>query len=836
MHKNSPQTGNIFARSSGVLREKTEAFFRIWSLVVVTHPWWVLLFLLGGAAAIIPQLRHTTTDFSTEAYLPKHDAAVLAYDEFRYQFGQTGFGLVTIETPSDVFTLDNFARIKALQEDIEKNVPHIEEITSLVSVQHTMGNKDGLVIRDMVELWPTTDAEMPAFKKMVLGNPNYVGNMVSANGRITSLIIKLSNYSDDSKTDDMDALMSGFDESTHSVAKTDEQKRDRSKFLKPTEETDFAKMLMSVATQHEAKDFKIHISGMPVINYQMATDLGESMQRDTVLGMLVLAILLACLFHRVSGVLMPLVVVFLTVLTTLALMPLFGIPFMGSAQIIPVFLLAVGIADSMHILAVFYRRYDEGAEKKEAIIFTMTHTAVAVLMTSVTTAGGLFSFVLADLRPTQMLGIFGGAGTMIALLYTIALIPALLMILPIKRRPITQESSKGLNHMLLKGVDRFIFAVSSFGMRHAKKIFAGTLLLAAFSIVGLSKVYFSHDPVRWYPKDHPTRVSGELIDRELSGSMTLEVIVDSGQNNGLYDPKFLHLLEQIEQTSLDYQPGAQDIKKTISILGVVKENHKILHEGKQEYYQIPDTREEIAQELLLFENAGSDDLEEFTDSNFRIARISMLMPFQNMIGMKQYLAELDAKHKALIIESGLTDVSVHTTGLIMIFAKTLLVMLWGTIMSYGQSFLLVGALMFLMMGNFRTGMLAFGPNMIPVLLTIGVMGWMNMPLDLLTSLLGCIIIGIAVDDTIHFMHHYRSYAAQGYDPETSVRKTLDIAGRAIVFTSVVLVGCFLIHLTDTFVTSKNFGFLLSIALSTALICNLLVVPALMKLFWKDASK
>lgn len=390
--------------------------------------------------------------------------------------------------------------------------------------------------------------------------------------------------------------------------------------------------------------------------------------------------------------------------------------------------------------------------------------------------------------------------------------------------------------MLLKGVDRFIFAVSSFGMRHAKKIFAGTLLLAAFSIVGLSKVYFSHDPVRWYPKDHPTRVSGELIDRELSGSMTLEVIVDSGQNNGLYDPKFLHLLEQIEQTSLDYQPGAQDIKKTISILGVVKENHKILHEGKQEYYQIPDTREEIAQELLLFENAGSDDLEEFTDSNFRIARISMLMPFQNMIGMKQYLAELDAKHKALIIESGLTDVSVHTTGLIMIFAKTLLVMLWGTIMSYGQSFLLVGALMFLMMGNFRTGMLAFGPNMIPVLLTIGVMGWMNMPLDLLTSLLGCIIIGIAVDDTIHFMHHYRSYAAQGYDPETSVRKTLDIAGRAIVFTSVVLVGCFLIHLTDTFVTSKNFGFLLSIALSTALICNLLVVPALMKLFWKDASK
>src|SRR5690606_30907928 len=134
-------------------------------------------------------------------------------------------------------------------------------------------------------------------------------------------------------------------------------------------ETEFTRALIEVAEKHEAEGFKIHVNGMPVINYQMAIDLGESMMRDTSLGIAVLAILLFCLFHRLSGVLMPLMVVFLSLLTTMALKPLFGVPLMGSAQILPIFLLAVGIADAIHILAVFYRRYDEGAEKKEAIVY-----------------------------------------------------------------------------------------------------------------------------------------------------------------------------------------------------------------------------------------------------------------------------------------------------------------------------------------------------------------------------------------------------------------------------------------------------------------------------------
>src|SRR5690606_24649601 len=157
------------------------------------------------------------------------------------------------------------------------------------------------------------------------------------------------------------------------------------------------------------------------------------------------------------------------------------------------------IADAMHILAVFYRRYDEGAEKKEAIVYSMTHTAIAVLMTSITTAASLLSFIFTDLKPIQYLGIFGGIGTLLAMVYTIVLLPASLAVWPVKRRPVTTESSSGITHAILQGVDRVIFGLSSFAMGHAKTVFVLTLLLAAFSLVGVSKIYFSHDPVRWYP-------------------------------------------------------------------------------------------------------------------------------------------------------------------------------------------------------------------------------------------------------------------------------------------------------------------------------------------------
>lgn len=818
------------------LRNLTESLFARWSEFVVRHSALVLLLVLGATAAVVPQLRHMWTDFSSEAYLPKHEKAVLDYDRFRMQFGYSGTGIIAVETTDGIFTLENLQRLKALQEDIEARVPHIEEINSLVSATHTSGENNSLTVRDLVELWPETEAGMPAFRQMVLDNPNYTGNLVSADGKITTLVIKPDNYTDDNETAFED-LLSGFDDDAalggdNPASDSQTAPNDRDNFLKPEEESEFAEILIEIALAHEAEGFHIHTSGMPVVNYKLAMDLGESMVRDMSIGMLVIILLLIVLFQRASGVLMPLLVVILSIFTTLALMPLFNIPFMGSAQILPTFLLAVGIADSLHILSIFYRRYDAGEEKNAAIIFAMKSTSVAVLMTTATTAAGLISFAFADLRPTQMLGIFGSAGVVIALVYTIALVPALLAVLPIRRKTVAENEAATLNHRFTLWLDQRIVSLGLAGVRHAKVVVALTAILTLLAIAGMFRLGMSHDPIRWYPDGHPVRVATETLDEKMSGSMTLEVVLDTGINNGLYDPAMLRLLEDLETRAYATRYNNLQVINTHSILDVIKENHRVLHDEDPAFYRIPDTREMVAQELLLFENSGSDDLEEVTDGNFRTARLTLMLPWNEVLDFGNLLQSLRDSFDEALANSGFPEARYELIGLLVIAAKTLVLMLTSTIESYMIAFTLVGLLMFMLMGGVKKGLLAFTPNIVPIVFTLGMMGWFGIPLNLLTTMLGCIIIGISVDDTIHFMHHFKNHILQDNSAGEAIEHTLWMSGRAIAFTSIVLVGCFLVYTLDTFLTSIQFGILLSFAISVALLSNLLLSPALLSLFWK----
>ncbi len=795
--------------------------------MIVRHPWRVLIVVLGLTFALLPQLRYSWMDLSTEAYLPKDDSSLADYNAFRDQFGNGSHGIITIEAETEFFTLENLQRLKALHEELEAQVPHVEKIDSLVTMRLTRGVGDELQVDDLIEHWPQSEKEMPAFRQMVLNNPTYAGNIVSENGRLTSLILKPDSYSAEAllKLEEagLDSITAGFDDEEENIGEQGLSKED---YLKPEEEAAFAQAMLDIGAAHNVPGFKVHVSGTPVVNYKLAVDLGNAMMRDMAIGIVVIAILLGLLFRRVSGVLMPLLAVWLSLMATMALMPALGIAFTASTQILPTFLLAVGIADAVHILSIFYRRYDAGEEKQAAISGAMKQTAVAIIMTTVTTAAGLLSFAGADFIPTRMLGIFAAVGVVLALVYTTVLMPALLAVLPVKRKPL-QTSNRGF----LALIDQTIIALGEFGVRHAKPVLVATIAIVVFSIVGIGKVEFSHDPVRWNPEGHPLRVATELIDSEMSGTQNMQVIFDTGVENGLHNPQMLQLVEDAEAYIAETEIRGVQANKSLSVLNVVKEIHQALNGDDENFYVIPDNQQVISQELLLFENSGVDDLEELVDSTFQQGRVAVVLPWSNVIGYQDYIETVNNGLDDLIAQSGLDNVTVKVTGILVIFAKTLHVMLEATVDSYILAFSFVGLLMFVLMGNLRRGMLAFVPNVIPIVLTVGMMGWFGIPLNLLTSMVGCIIIGISVDDTIHFMHHYRQHA-QNHDAIVAVDKTLETVGRAITFTSIVLVGGFMVHVLDQFLTSRHFGILLSVSVALALFANLVVAPALLTLFWQ----
>lgn len=840
------------------IRKSVERFFEVWSEIVVSHRWLVLILTIVITAAIAPQIRKGWLDVSLESFLPVNDPAIVEYNQFRRDFEFMPGNSLAIKMPDEIFTLKNLARLKALHEDLERQVPYAKEVISLYNVRYSRGEGDTLLIDELGEVWPKTEAEIPAFKKLVLSNPNYAGSLVSRDGKVAVIAIQPDVYSSQGRNQDaavdVDALSAGFDDSgfdangfddsnlsdagfdqddSVAVKSGNSAETQQLEFLKPEEEEAFAKKVFAVIAAHSSDDFYVYAIGGPTMNYQMAQDYTTSTERSVSLGLTFIIILLAILFRRFSGVFMPLLVVALALIMTIALWPTLGYAFNSNTQLIPTFILAVGIADAVHILTIFYRYYDNGMSKHDAIIRSMQETSVAVLMTTLTTALGLLSFLSSDMVPIRTIGVFGSIGVMMALLYTLTLLPSLLAVLPIKQK---QHQGAEKTNFVLARIDTMINACGRIGVVYAKPVVALTCVLVALSLYGVSKVKFEHDPVRWYGEDTDQRKGVDLMDAKMDGSLDAQLLLKFGEENSLHRVEVLKAIEEIEDVIRTHEYENTKARRVVSILSVVKETHQSLNRNDPAFYKIPETRQAVAQEMILFENSGSDDIYDFTNTKFSTARIDFFVPAGDVITYRGYLRQLRAKISAVLAKHQLHNVQIVTTGLLGIFSETTYTMLKGTVKSYGLAFLLVAATMILLMGDLRRGLLAFSPNVTPILMTLGVMGLVGINLNSFTSLIGCIVIGISVDDTIHFMHHFRRFAEQTDNVREVVRKTLDTCGRAIVFTSIVLIGGFIVHVTGIMTVNKEFGILLSLAIFIALFANLILAPALMTVFWQYESR
>lgn len=826
------------------VKQWVEGFFAAWSELVVKYRWWVLIITIGLSLAFATQIRHGWLDVSIESYLPVGDPAIVDYDNFRHEFSFTPGSILVIKTKDGIFNLKNLARLKALHEQLVEELPHSQDVISLVNVRYSRGDGDTLLIDDLVEVWPKTEAEIPAFKQLVMSNPNYVGSLVSADGLITAITLEIDVYTAKDKAtapgkrlqqDELDTLIGAFDVPVSATEQSSANGQEQAEpaFITPDEENEFATKLLDIVEQHSDDDFRIYAVGSSALNHQISVDFERTTKLTSGLGILVIIILLSILFRRASGVLMPLLVVVLSVFTTLAAWPTLGYAFNGNTQVIPTFILAVGIADAVHILAIFYRYYDQGVSKHDAIIKSMRETSVAVLMTTITTAAGLLSFLASDLTPAKTLGIFGPIGVVMALVYTLTLLPALLAVAPLKHK-IPHANTK--TNALLHVIDRMIESCGDFGVTHARAVIGCTSLLVLIAVAGITQIRFGHDPVRWYDEESSFRQGFELMDDTMDGVLESQLLIDFGKENSLHDPNILHAVEDIETMIRKLNYNGTQAREALSILSVLKETHQSLNNNDPDFYVIPEDRQTIAQELLLFENSGSDDISDFTNTEFRTARITLVLPWSDILDFKDYIRTVKSEVAVILEKHHISNADVVMTGLLAIFGETITTMLHGTAKSYILAFSLVAVLMIILMGTVRRGLLAFSPNITPIVITLGVMGWMHIPLNSFTSLLGCIVIGISVDDTIHFMHHYRRYSEYSHDVRDVVRKTLATCGRAITFTSIVLIGGFIVNAASDMTIHKQFAGLLSLAILIALFANLILAPALMALFWHDDKR
>ena len=440
-------------------------------------------------------------------------------------------------------------------------------------------------------------------------------------------------------------------------------------------------------------------------------------------------------------------------------------------------------------------------------------------MTSITTAAGMLSFRTAAMAPVAHLGTIAPIGVMLALAYTLVLLPALLSVVPLAA---ARNKTRG---RVGRSMTRGLVRIGDFSADHPSGVLVGAGFVVAFFAYGASLAEFSHRATDWFPQGDPIRESALLLDERLRGTMSLEVVLDTGHENGLHEPDILARIDAAARHAETIDEGALYVGKATSIVDVIKETHQALNENRTDFYRVPEDRQLIAQELLLFENSGVDDLEELVDTRFQTARLSLRAPFVDAMLYGPFIERVRRELTNVVGD----DIQIEMTGFMPVLARVVTAVISSMARSYAIALLIITPLMVFLLRDLRLGMMSMIPNLIPVVVTIGMMGWLGMPIDASTMMIGAMVIGLAVDDTIHFMHKFRIYYTELGDSKLAIRATLESTGAALLFTSLVLTGGFGVFLLASMVNTQNFGFLAATGAIAAFAADLIVAPALMTL-------
>jgi predicted RND superfamily exporter protein len=329
------------------IRERIGEGFESWGRLMVRHRWPAIAGMLALAAGLGAQLPHLEVDNSVEAFLHADDPNLIHYNEFRDQFGRDDVTVIAIR-PRKVFDLDFLATLRAMHEDLENEVPYLDEVTSLVNARSTRGEENELIIEDLLEDWPRNQVDLAALEDRVFANPLYLDSLISRDGSLTTVTLEPIVYS----PQDADSeLLGGFEDAGE--VGTDEAAKPR--YLTDLESAEMVQAARRVMKRYERPDLEMFLAGMAVVEERLEVELQSDLARFLSLSLLAIVVVLFIVFRRVSGVVLPLLTVVLSLVSTIGAMALLGISLSLTTEILPSFLLTIGVCYSVHILVIFFQ-------------------------------------------------------------------------------------------------------------------------------------------------------------------------------------------------------------------------------------------------------------------------------------------------------------------------------------------------------------------------------------------------------------------------------------------------------------------------------------------------
>lgn len=732
------------------------------------------LVALISVLAFMQMKENTRMETNLDEYMPKDHPAFVYSDQAEEWFDIKDGIIIAVENPEGIYNPGTLSKIKDLTKKLQ-DMDAIErsDVTSLSNADNITGSEDGLDVRAFFRKVPKEADQLEELEAKVSGNAMIQDRLVSSDGKVTLIVARIND----------DAFSQ-----------------------------EFYREILDLASDYEGPE-KIHVAGRPIVEGTMAYLGPKDMKKMVPIVLLLIVFVLLFVLRSIKGTLMTLMVVALSTLWTFGLMAAFGIPIYAVTTMIPVMLIAIGVADGIHIYnhLKLTRRKNPEFGKQEAVADLIHNMWKPVTMTSVTTGIGFISLLTSQVYPIKYFGLFTAFGVMAAMLLSLVLIP-------------TGTLAFGMPAALHKrGKSRFGASSSKFAeavLRHRRVIFISTLILVLVLGSGITKVWINSSFLEKFEKDSEIVLTDAFINQHFGGTSTLNVILEAESEDAFKNPALLTLVDEMQTRSEELD----EVGNSYGLTDYLRQINKVMNADDLAYDAIPESQDLVAQYLLLYEMSGDPEtLWETVDYGFKRSNVMLQLKGDDSKTINKAIDIVEGYRSQF--ESLGVEVNYAGSGYKSLIFTDLI--LKGQISSLIMSLVIVIVLLSLMFKRFIAGLIGAIPIVITAIVNFGVMGLLGIPLSTTTALISSIAIGVGIDYAVHFIDRYRINASLTGDLHATVRETMHHSGSAILFNAMVVIAGFLVLLFSAFPPNRALGALVSFNMFTSLVGTVTIMLVVM---------
>ncbi len=761
--------------------KRVESFFN-W--VTSNHkPILVLSFLLFIASVIsLPKL---TKDTRYEAFLPERDSVLIQRNGLKETFGLKDPMVIAVKNDRGIFNKNSLEIVHELSEKL-KEVPGIDpdQVRSLATENNVVGTDSGILVEPFYEVEELTEETAQEVSHAIDNFELYRGSLVSED-KTTTLVIA--------------EMLDSYDLKQHEVYNS----------------------LQELLSDYKHENHDFYLAGEGAVSGYLIKYIDEDAMRTNPFAGLVIALILIFAYRTTRGVVIPNLMVLASVGIALGLMAAFGVDFYVITNGLPVVLIAIAVADGIHIMGEYYEQAVKHPEysQKQLVLTTMLSMWRPITITSITTIAGFLSIVFSSyMPPMAFFGVFGAIGVATALIYALFMIPSALMLLKPQRSKAFKSAEK---------MDRFgklMVGLGNFVYQRPKIILVTAILVVVLGIFGALKLQVNEDRIANFQNEEPIVAADGLINTKTEGTSYLDILVETPHTEDIFKPDNLRKIEAMQR----HVETLPNVKGSTSIVDFIKKMNQSVNEDSTDFYNIPDNESLISQFFLLYSASGDPtDFDNYVDYDYRLANVRFRMNSGEYINEREVVEQTQQ-----FLDTNFTTANIKATQ----SGKVALDVHW--IGKLGQNHFMGAAIALLVVFivaalSFRSltgGALTIVPVLISVLFIYTVMGVLDIWLAVGTSMFAAIAIGVGVDFAVHTVDRFKYLLHEkGLSLQIAFQEFFKSAGRALLFNFLALTLGFGVLMTSSVPPLNRFGFLVAVAVMVSFIASMTLLPALILL-------